>query len=241
MPDALAVLDQALALDGAYAQAWLARGNVFRAKDQFPDALEGYERVRCAAARLCGSLGNIGVCLQDMGKYGERLEAYDQAISIQPDYARAWMNKSTVELLLGDFSSGWAHYECRWRTDSAEVYRHDGIPTLTDLRRVAGERILAWSEQGLGDTIQFNRYVRMLAEAGVEVVFEVQAALRGLFAGQMGTAMISMGEDPGRIDFQTPLLNLPRLFGTTESSVPGETLYLKAQPDVIAHWRQRLL
>jgi hypothetical protein len=106
---------------------------------------------------------------------------------------------------------------------------------------LAHKTILLHAEQGLGDTIQFARYVPLLAAAGARVVLEVQAELKPLMAS-LGSVitLIARGETPPAFDVHCPLGSLPLATNTTPASVPAQIPYLKADPDAVAAWSLRL-
>jgi hypothetical protein len=107
-----------------------------------------------------------------------------------------------------------------------------------DLR---GRTILVHAEQGLGDTIQFARYVPLLAQAGATVILEAPPALCSLLARLPGVAgIMRRGEPLPGFDLHCPLLSLPLAFGTDAGSIPSAVPYLSAAPEQIARWRERL-
>ena len=106
---------------------------------------------------------------------------------------------------------------------------------------MAGKTILIHSEQGLGDTIQFCRYLPMLAAQGARVVFELPRVLRGLLQHIEGVDQwVVQGEALPAAHFHCPLLSLPRAFETTLATVPSPNGYLQADPLVLARWSEWL-
>ena len=106
---------------------------------------------------------------------------------------------------------------------------------------LAGKTILVHSEQGLGDTIQFSRYLPLLAEHGARVVFELPAALFGALRGVTGVSdFVVKGQTLPAADFHCPLLSLPLAFKTTLESIPSPGPYLKADALKVKQWSERL-
>ena len=102
-----------------------------------------------------------------------------------------------------------------------------------------GETVLLYAEQGFGDTLQFCRYVPMVAAAGGRVILVVPKALRRVMGSLAGVAEI-MTEDDGALpsfDYHCPLLSLPAAFNTTVKTIPGPMSYLAADP---APWAELL-
>jgi hypothetical protein len=106
---------------------------------------------------------------------------------------------------------------------------------------LAGKTILLYAEQGFGDTIQFVRYLPMLAARGAKIVLEVPDSLMPLIGAVDGViAMISRGQPHPPIDLHCPLMSLPRAFGTTLATIPATVPYLRTPAERVEAWRARL-
>ncbi len=108
--------------------------------------------------------------------------------------------------------------------------------------RVAGKKVLLYSEQGHGDTIQFVRYAPMVAARGAHVTLLVHEALRRLFAANFPDMDVTEALAMRRgFDYQAPIMSLPHILGTTsEAAIPRDVPYLAADPERVAKWRARL-
>ncbi len=106
---------------------------------------------------------------------------------------------------------------------------------------IAGKAILLHAEQGFGDTIQFCRYVPMVAERGARVILEVQEPLRELMTSLAGTTQVLAKDAPlPDFDVQCPLLSLPLVFGTRLETIPAAVPYLRASSQAVIDWEARL-
>jgi hypothetical protein len=141
---------------------------------------------------------------------------------------------------LGDFERGWRGFEWRWKSRLGPEGRDlPGLPWLGD-SSTSSKTILVHAEQGLGDSIQFCRYVPMLA-AIATVVLDVPRPLLRLLAGLEGVTRIVTDDDPPpRFDAWIPMMSLPLAFRTTLETVPAAIPYLHADPERTAGWRRRL-
>ncbi len=164
---------------------------------------------------------------------------YERAVALDPAMAEAQFSLGRMRLLEGRFAEGWEGYEWRLRTTRATRaffgrLGWDGSP-------LAGKTIVLHSVQGLGDTLQFCRYVPLVAARGGTVILAVQPALRRLLAQLPGVSRTidAFGERPDT-DFLTPLASLPRLFRTDFASIPAPEGYLRAPEEALSRWRQRL-
>jgi len=106
---------------------------------------------------------------------------------------------------------------------------------------LAGTRILLHAEQGLGDTLQFIRYVPMVASRGAKVILEVSSELRRLVETTLGSIaqIVTRGSRLPDFDCQSPLLSLPFVFQTAQTSIPGSVPYLQADPQLTREFAQQ--
>ena len=104
---------------------------------------------------------------------------------------------------------------------------------------LAGRTILVQAEQGLGDTLQFIRYVPLLERRGARVIVEVQPPLVPLLRGS-GFHVIAHGTELPDFDEHVLLMSLPRIFETELNTIPADIPYLAADPQCTQSWRQRL-
>ena len=214
---------------------------VLHAQDRPEEAEAAYR----TAARLdpdhAPTRYNLGLLCHDQGRLGAAERAYRQAIRLQPTHADSHWNLSLVLLSQGRFAEGWDEYEWRWLTRDFQ-HGHTRYPFPPWRGEVLdGCRILIHAEQGVGDTIQFIRYVPLLIQAGARVVLSLPCSLDRLTAGLPdGVLRLFEGDTVPPVDFHCPLLGLPRLFGTRIGSIPAAVPYLAADPAVTAAWAQRL-
>jgi hypothetical protein len=143
-------------------------------------------------------------------------------------------------LLIGDFDRGWKQHEWRWETKSNQK-RNFVQPLWTGREDIAGKTVLLHAEQGLGDTMQFCRYVPLVAARGACVIVEVQKPLQALMRSLSGAAQIlSQGDPLPSFDLHCPLLSLPLAFGTRVETIPSATPYLSAPAAKMRAWQDRL-
>jgi len=162
---------------------------------------------------------NFSLAQMEQGNVAGGLEAIERAFALDPDDAEVRCNRALARLLCGDFKAGWEEYEWRWRLPDNAPIRYP-MPRWQgeDLR---GKRLLLWTEQGAGTSIQFIRYAPLLAERGAEVVVACPPSLKRLFESARGVAAVVDREGPPpACDYELPMLSAPRLFATTEATVP---------------------
>jgi tetratricopeptide (TPR) repeat protein len=164
---------------------------------------------------------------------------YDSALNLDPGDAGTHWNRAMLLLLRGEFDAGWKEYEWRFRLPG---YPQRQLPQpLWDGTPLAGRSILLYAEQGLGDTIQFLRYVPKVVEAGGRVTLECDPRLLPLFRNLSGVnSVIAAGSSSPNTDFQSPLMSLPRIFGTTPDTIPANVPYLHVPESSVEAWRKRM-
>jgi hypothetical protein len=147
-----------------------------------------------------------------------------------------------LHLLHGDFAAGWHNYEYRWQTKMLRNARRDFSQPQWLGQRIDGARILLHAEQGLGDTLQFIRYVPMVTSRGAKVILEVPFELRRLVERAFGATVqvVTRGSRLPDFEWQSPLMSLPLAFGTDLTSIPAPTPYLQADPQLTSEFAQHL-
>ncbi len=243
--EALASYDRALALRPTAADAHSNRGNVLTDLGRPDEAIVEYARAMAERPGLAEPHCNMAYALTALGRPQEALAVYDRAIALKPDYADAHVGRSSNLLLLGRFREGWDEQEWRWRQRRFLAIAQGFAGSRWEGEHLAGRTLLLIAEQGLGDTVQFCRYVPSLAERaageGGRVLLEVQAPLLPLLRDQFpGVPVHALGAARPPFDLQCPLLSLPRLFGTELATIPAPRGYLSADPARVARWRDRL-
>lgn len=244
--DALATFERALQARPDFAEALSNRGLVLHELDRFEEALADYDRALKIKPELPDAHVNRGNALRELLRHEEALAAYDRALGIKPDLEAVYLNQSLSRLVLGDLVGGWPRYEWRWQTDqSVAPERPFAQPMWLGKEPLEGKTVLLHAEQGMGDTIQFCRYARFVADKGAKVVLAAQAPLKPLLEGLEGVDRIIVpGELPPAFDYHCPLLSLPLAFATTLETIPAGRGYIHiAGPRFDARldeWKARL-
>lgn len=204
------------------------------------DAMANYDKSIEVDSTFTPAFHNKGALLRDLCQYDRALFYFDQAIKINPRDYDSICSISTIHLLTGDFKKGWDAYQYRWKQIPPENYRYPIFKELQSLEAINNKNILVWYEQGLGDTIQFSRYVLKLISLGANVTFEVQEPLNALFKDQFNCRVVSAPLDGRSFDYQIPLLSLPNLCRTDLSTIFSSKSYLSVRPDKVCQWQDKL-
>lgn len=239
---ALASFDQAIALRPDLAEAYNNRGNTLRGLGRFEAALDSFDRAIALKPDYAEAHSNRGIVFYEQGQLTSALASYDAAIALQPQAVDAHWNQAVTRLLQGDFARGWPLYEWRWKLPSFRTQRRDfAAPLWLGQTPVEGQTLLLHAEQGLGDTLQFCRYVQQVSARGARVLLEVQAPLVGLLEGLAGVCeLIRQGAPLPAFDSHCPLLSLPLAFNTRLNTIPAEVPYLRSNAAQRQVWSERL-
>lgn len=237
--DALTSIDRALALAPKTATYLLDRAVILHKLERYAESLIDNETALALAPGNAEAWGDHGLTLSRMKRHEQALDSYQRALDLRADYADVLSNQSLSQLVLGRFEAGWQSYEYRWKKGNADFPRHTEIPLWLGEQAISGKRILLWSEQGLGDTIQFCRYAALVAASGAEVVLEVDPALKAIAQTMGDFKVIAIGEAFPPVDYQTPLMSLPLVFKTGLASIPASPSYFKADSQKVENWKDR--
>ena len=238
--EALASYDNAINFKPNYYEAWGNRGSTFSELKRYEEALASYDKAISFKSDYYEAWANKGIVLHELKRYDEALASYDNAINFKPNYYDAYWGKALIQLTLGNFKDGLKNYEYRLKRTSAYPKRHQAFPLLTNLNQALGKRVLVWSEQGHGDTIQFSRLIKNLSGLNVDIIFEVQAGLKTLLEHSIKHAkVIDEGTLFGRVDFQIPLMSLPLLLELDINDIPSDPYLEDSKEDSIA-WKKKL-
>ncbi len=241
LDEALASYDKAIALKADYVKAFNNRGNTLRELNRFDEALVSYDKAIALNPNYAEAFNNRGNVLRDLKRIDEALASYDEAIAIKPNYADGYLNRALSRLLVGRYQEAWTDYEWRWEAKDFLGKRPNiRLPTWRG-EDLSGHHLLVFSEQGMGDIIQFARYLPLLAESKCKITFTAPANLiRLLRLSIQSVEIVSELDCIQGIDFQIALMSLPQWFNTELSSIPHTVPYLTVEPELEAHWRSRI-
>ncbi len=255
LPQALAKYHEALSIEPDNADILSDLAHVFWNEGRHDDALPLARRAIAINPRNEKAFGNLGNALNDLGHLDEAISAFQSAIAINPDIAGAHLNLGLCLLERGELIQGWPEYEWRWKAQDDPKLRKPPAAPQWDGSPLVGKTLVLHTEQGLGDAIQFVRYLPMvLRRAGLgpesserdgSVCIECHPQLVDLFESLASRctprpAVFARGQAVPPYQWQCPLLSLPLIFQTTQESIPADVPYLFPDPAAVRAWRNRL-
>ncbi len=241
MAEASEAYQQAIAYKSDYAAAYQNLGVVAHELRDYETAVAYYDKTIAIQSTHAQAHSNRGVALKAQHNIAAALKSFDLSIAIDPQYAQAYWNKAVTLLLDGQYEKGWQLFEWGWPAKQRGPQRHTELPLWTGIYPLKGKTILLHAEQGYGDVIQFCRYVKLIHDLGATVWLEVPSSLVELMQTLEGVhAVIATGQAVPEVDFQCPLMSLPKALKTTLANIPSPSAYLKADPAKSAQWQSKL-
>ncbi|MCX5922299.1 MAG: tetratricopeptide repeat protein [Candidatus Dependentiae bacterium] len=232
---------KAITLQPNNIHAYLNLGHIHNRNGTLDDAVAMYKKALEITPEFPNALYNLGYTLRIQKKTDEALTYLLRAAELQANYVDAHVAIAQAYWSQKKFDVAWQEYEWRWKLLGIDP--HAMSTPLWDGCDLKGKTIVLYCEQGLGDTLQFVRYTKLVKEKGATVVCKVQKPLLTLLAQfpHIDKLISSMAETKGmHIDYQAPLLNLPGILKTREHTIPADIPYLKADPKLISLWKSKL-
>ena len=241
---ALQDLNRAIQYRPNFSEAWNNKGNVLQKLQQYPSAIQAYKTAISFNEKYFGAHNNLGNAYKEMGEIELAIDHYKKSIKINPDSPDAYLFLGLCDLLNGNYEEGWAGYEYRWKSANSSKTagkRTFSKPTWDGTPPKSKTKILIYGEQGLGDTIQFCRYLPLLKRFNFHTIFEVPQPLMHTLRTLPGVdEFIIKGQKYPDFDVQFPLLSLPHAFNTTIDTIPKIPDTFKIGTNKIHKW-QRIL
>ncbi len=229
----------AMGLMEDYPEAHNNLGNALQDQGRFEEAIVPYQRALQLRPDYLDAFKHLGNALRAVGRLDEAIACYTKALRLSPDHLLLHMSRAMVWIQMGDFRRGWT--ECEWRLQAEDSPVPRFSQPVWDGSALDGQPILIHAEQGLGDTIQFIRYVPMIAARGGRVIVACWPSMRRIIESCPGMAEVVTSGDPlPRFACHAPVLSLPRIFGTTLDTIPAQVPYLSVDANRLARWRHEL-
>ncbi|MEA3124388.1 MAG: hypothetical protein QOD67_1407, partial [Caballeronia sp.] len=246
LPEAEAAYGQALLIRPDSVEAHNNLGNVLWALRRLPDAVAAYRRALALRPDLAEAHHNLGNVLKELCHLTDAEASFRRALAIRPDYHDAKVSLATLLLGMGEFEEGWRLYDSRY--DQPGFIHHQTQSLLACPRwrgeALAGKSLLVWQEEGLGDMVQFGRYLPLLKAQGAgHIGFACAPALHRLFASAEGVDAVldheaALRRAPG-YDYWTSPMSVPLHLRTTTDTIP-DPIRLTPDPLLAEQWRARL-
>jgi tetratricopeptide (TPR) repeat protein len=237
--EAIPCLLRVMELKPTYADGYFNLGVCFASIWEHAKAIEYLSRAIALRESMAGAHLWLGKSLYVLGNIRGAINSYRTALRYEPAAAETHWALSLAHLMLGEYAEGWKEYEWRWKWAKFPSARRRFSQPQWNGKPLKGRTVLLHAEQGFGDTLQFVRYVPLVAEAGGRVILEVPSELHALLQGYPGVAeCVRAGDAIPKFELHCPLMSLPMAFGTTLASIPdvaSPILHLPETPTGESH------
>jgi tetratricopeptide (TPR) repeat protein len=218
-------------------------GAALRLLGRHKEALKWFDKALDIKPNSLEIINNKIILLYHLHRFDEIFALYARVKSLKLNDATIDGVVSLAYLLTGNFEAGWPLHQARLKLPAA-TYPKINLPMWLGDEDIQGKTILVAAEEGLGDTIQFVRYVPMLAERGARILLVVQDALYGLLSGLSDLSQCipkSAATALSGFEFHCPVSSLPLAFGTRLDTIPSTTSYLPSLANSrVQAWEDRL-
>jgi len=238
---AVACIHKALQIQKNYPQAFYNLANIYLKAEQWEMSLKHYRQALSLQPNWREAENNMCNALCALGRFDEVEGIFQQALLCRPSDPLAHWNVALTLLRRGDMERGWTEYEWRKQIPELRVNRLVACQPEWDGGGLAGRRILIYAEQGMGDSIQFARYLPLVADLGGKIVLSCQKELVDLLKNIPGVeeCQPQPGWAAASFDTHCSLPSLPRLMRTTLANIPGHVPYLSADAVKLNQWKTR--
>jgi tetratricopeptide (TPR) repeat protein len=252
LDEAIINYEKAIELDLSLAEAYSNLGNVLQAKGQLDEAIINYEKAIELDPSFAEAYSNLGAALQEKGQLDEAIINYEKAIELDPHSACANFNMALILLLSGNFNEGWEKYEWRWKVNdflkNSLIHHPNGFPQpVWDGSSLKGEKLLIYSEQGIGDEIMFASCFQDVVDRAPMSIMECDKRLKPILTRSFPNAVfiervketVSYSSQLPQTDPVIALGSLPKILRTECNAFPRKS-YLIPDTDKVQSWHNRL-
>lgn len=238
--EALAAHRRALELDQGLTEARFRLGLVLTDLHRPAEGLAVYDQLVQLDPDAPEIHTNRGLALFLLGRFDEALEAYERSLALRPNHPDTLHNRAYIRLARGDFAGGLADMEWRKQLKPPLGVFDCPEPEWTGAEPLDGRTLFVHAEQGLGDSLQFCRYLLDPRLKGARLVFASHPPLARLIRSLGRGIEVTAGAAPPRFDYHIALLSLPRALGAQVHTIPAPIPYLSAERDRVEVWRRRI-
>ncbi len=219
------------------ANAYNNLGTIFQTQNKLEEAVQAFQRALVINPDFVDAYYNLGNSLQLQGNLDMAVDNYQKTLALKSDHCQAHNSLGQLLLKLGRFEKGWQHCEARAHPDIGE---RSTIPPNLPFPQWQGEplkgkSLLIWYEQGLGDEIQFCRYVSVLKSQGAKhITWVCKKPLKPLLKTLKDVDKVITKEEIASIafhDYWVFALSTPLYCHTTLDNIPASVPYLYANPE----------
>lgn len=243
------LVTRALAVQPDFVDAIATFASILAARLQLPEAVAAYERAITLEPNRAKAHSALATVLHEQRKFSAALEANARAIALDPNSGENHFNRALFLFANGRMAEGWQEYEWRWRNPSVPArWRPFPQPRWNGAPLSAGQKLLVWAEQGVGDEVLYASFLPDLIARGIDLIFECDERLVPLIARSFPTVTVVPRRDQpdpatadARIAAQISGAGLGAILRPDMASFPKRDSFLVAVESVANDFRKRVL
>lgn len=234
-------LSRSIQIQPDSASAAFNLANAWYAVDSHERAVALFSRALSMDPAYTAAYANLGSAYRELGEITRAIRAYTQATRLRPDRPEPQWNLATALLLSGDFRRGFSAFE--WRKSLPEHAHRSLRPNPWNAgANIAGKTVLVYEEQGIGDLIQFARFLPEIRKLGARSVLICSPRIAPLMReSNLADAVVTESEAESEVlaaaTFTADIMSLPFLLGISASQLPGPDRYLRVSPSRRESWQ----
>ena len=237
--EALEYLNQAIEINKNNPHYFFNKGNTLGRLNKFKEAIKQFDNAIKINQNYFKAYYGRAAAYEEVLQLDNANKDYDKAISINPKYYKATNAKARLLIRKGDFENGWNLFENRWEEKNIVKFKNVlNKPIWLGNHDLVNKTILLHSEQGLGDTIQFCRYLKLFEKSKTKIILQSPNSLVNILKTlDEEITVIKKNDETPHYDFHCPLMSLPLAFRTTVKAIPSKIPYLKTHKNKIEYWQ----
>lgn len=238
---ALEDVQKVLSIEPQNGDALANYGLILSTQRKLNEAIDIYKQALIYKPGHKEAINNLANAYIDIKQYDKALATFNEVLTMDPHFALGHWNQSLCLLLMGNYRRGFEEYEWRWECKFLEARREFNRPLWTVDQSLENKTIFVHAEQGLGDAIQFLRYVPLLIEKGAAVILGVTPPIKSLVKDWKGVStVVNKGESLPLFDVHCPLMSLAFAFKTELDTIPNNVPYIHSDNNLVEQWKERL-
>lgn len=216
-------------------------GVLHQVQSRREEALRAYDRTLASQPHHAGAFANRAIVLRSLGRISEAMRQFRNGLARQPDWPILRYNLALTELLVGNWEKAWPDFDLRMKLEGPRDGSTKPESPLWDGSDISNETLLVMHEQGLGETLQFLRFLPFARRKATRVIFMCQERLHPLLSrldlfrgGDIELLSDSVQIPPHGV--HVPLMSLARLCGSTQQSIPQLDARIMLEEPRLSQW-----
>ncbi len=237
------ILRRASELDPHSSQTFNNLGLVLHELYRYDEAIAAYDRALELVPDYLEALSNKAAALHWACRLDEAAAEFRRTLELAPERAGIHYALGAVLMAQGNLTEGSKEFEWRWKLPTYIKLRNYPTQPVWNGEPLSGETLLVWNEQGIGDTIQFIRFIHDLAKQNCELIVEVQSELYRLLMASISLPNVRLahtGAKHGSFDLHVPMMSLPRVLDVRYETLRPFKPYLRPRGGELDEWRRKL-